>query len=522
MRPAISIPGRYTTAYLPWLKAKRRWPRISLALLFTCFVATGAYGWAVVFLEESVPQWGIIVLFVVTVLSGVIAWEALTTLRRSFREHVLDALLREAWPHAQIDVHGRLSDHSLNRAGFFLFAPRREFHGLVRLHCSGLPVALCVGETFRVHERSDNRRDERLFCGTLFEFGASLPLTEPVVIATRAVHERPVPPGSAGFTTRSRGEAEFDKIFNVWATSDTAARAAIPTHLAACLVDIARRLPKSGALRLVLDRDGVIGALDGPTASAQLYPYGALPRADDLAAEVERIATVCEIADACAEGLKSQPRELNDFAGDYRPASRQKNGVSRPLPADTAAALDLLHAAGIRVDNSGSHLHVEYPAQRTGLLLAVSVVLSAALTWVLLHLHGLGWEPTSSAAVGTIAASLLQIPGVDLTLVWLLSWHPWSTLLVVTTPVPLLWQWALQEPRTLHVSRTGVHTVRGIAGRSANLPLQDDAILRVDTGRIYLDARPISPNLNPAIAVALAQLIAPHLDCTLSIPHAGR
>lgn len=521
MRPAIGVLERYTTEFLPWLTVQRRWPRITLALLFGCFAAAVAFGWAMLFVE-GVPLWGFVVLLFASLLSGVMAWEALTTLRRSFHEQVLGALLREAWPQALVDVHGRLGDETVQRAGFFLLMQRREFHGLVRLRAGGLPVALCVGEAYRVHERDDNRRDERLFCGTLFELGAVLPLSAPVVIAMRTVSERPVPPGSAAFTEQRLGDADFDALFAIWAASANAVREAIPAGLASRLVDIARRLPPGGALRLTLDGEGVRGALDGRTASSQIYPYGALPGADDLIAEVARIATVCEIAEACAQTLRPQPRELSDFAGDFRPAAGTRSGAARLPDEDAATALALLRTAGITLADRGSYVMVDFAVRRTGWMLAVSLVLAAGLAWVLLDLHAVGWSPGAPVTVAAASAWLISLPGAEPTLAWLLAWHPWSTLLAAATPLPLLWQWAVQEPRTLRASAAGIHTVRGLAGRAAELPVRDASALRVEAGRVYLDAHAISPNLPPATAVALARLLAPQLGCALSIPDAGR
>jgi hypothetical protein len=229
-----------------------------------------------------------------------------------------------------------------------------------------------------------------------------------------------------------------------------------------------------------------------------------------------------QIAEAFAETLRPRPRELTDFAGDFRPEPGSRSAaVGRP-PAESATALALLREDGVAVTDQGNHLAVDFSTGRTLVMLAVSLLLSTALAAILLDLHAAGWAPGSTATVHEVSAWLLSMPGAEPSLDWLLAWHPWSTLLVATTPLPLLWQWVWQEPRSLRVSRAGIHAVFGLVGRAREIPVHDKSTLRVESGRVYLDHRVVSSHMLPSAAVALGRLLAPQLGCNLSIPNAGR
>lgn len=294
---------RYAQALRPALEQRRRrarqWLRAfwaGIALLVAC---------ATVFLLwESFSPWWLCAPALVALALGMVAFGEIAALQGQFRREVSGPLYADAFPQARHDPDGRIDEATLDRAGLFprlLGLQRREFDDRLDLELDHWPLSICSGGVWRIVEREDNKPDETLFVGTLFALQRPLSLAAPVVIAHVDVAEPPVPPDLPLDRRRpvAFGHPLLDRMLLAWAATPADLRTALPDTALQALAAFVECRP--GPWRVVIDREGIIGGLDGPLLARRVHPAAPLPSPDAVIAELDRIRATLALLGALTE-----------------------------------------------------------------------------------------------------------------------------------------------------------------------------------------------------------------------------
>lgn len=112
------------------------------------------------------------------IATGAVTVGEITGLAGAYRREVLGPLFAQVFGPVPHEPDGGLDGEALQRAGLFpaLFGPQRhEMHDRLVLDHQGLPLVLCDAGVWIRRAKEDNKPDEVLFSGMLFELQAQLP-----------------------------------------------------------------------------------------------------------------------------------------------------------------------------------------------------------------------------------------------------------------------------------------------------------------------------------------------------------
>lgn len=287
-------------------KRGKRWLNAFFALAF----ALWAFGIWMVFWEPLSPWW-LVPPVLLLIATGAVAMGEITGLAGAYRREVLGPLYAYAFNARHHDAEGRLSYEVLERSGLFprLFGPqRRELCDRLEVDHQGVPLVLCEAALWVVGAKQDNRPDEPLFSGTLFELQARLPLAEPVVLLCGQVPAQPMPPALQldHLQRVEPGHPALDGAVEVLCNTPSQARAALPLAVVQALARYVQQHP--GRWRVVIDGQGMVGGIEGPRLTARLHPKAPLPDADAARAQVQRIRLAIGLVAALTEMRPLAPR----------------------------------------------------------------------------------------------------------------------------------------------------------------------------------------------------------------------
>lgn len=284
----------------------RRWLNGFFALAF------GTWAWAMwIIFAEPFSSWWLLPPVLLLVAVGAVTVGEITGLAGAYRREVLGPLYAQVFGPVPHDPDGGLDGEALQRAGLFppLFGPQRfEMHDRLVLDHQGLPLVLCEAGAWIRRDKEDNRPDEVLFSGTLFELRARLPLSEPVVLLCGDTPAQPLPPAWQPDRMQrvKPGHPALDGRIQVICTMPSQARAALPLPVVQALARFVERHP--GGWRVVLDAQGLVGGLDGPRLTPRIHPKAPLPDADVLGEHVRHLQTAVALVAALTEMRPLAPR----------------------------------------------------------------------------------------------------------------------------------------------------------------------------------------------------------------------
>ena len=284
----------------------RRWLNAFFALAF------GTWAWAMwLIFAEPFSSWWLLPPVLLLIATGAVTVGEITGLAAAYRREVLGPLYAQVFGPVPHDPDVGLDAETLKRAGLFpaLYGPQRhEMHDRLVLDHQGLPLVLREAAVWIPSAKENNKPDEVLFSGTLFELRARLPLSEPVVLLCGDTPAQPMPP--AWRLDRMQrvkpGHPSLDGRIEVICTTPSQARAALPLPVLQALARFVERHP--GAWRVVLDGQGLVGGLDGPRLTPRIHPKAPLPDADTLGAHVRHLQTVLALVAALTEMRPLAPR----------------------------------------------------------------------------------------------------------------------------------------------------------------------------------------------------------------------
>jgi hypothetical protein len=292
------------------LQALQRRGRRWLNGFFALAIASWALaGW--ITSSDAVSDWWLLLPALLLIGVGAVAMGAITGLASTYRRDILGPLYLQAFGGARHDPDGGLSSQALERAGLFprIFGQQRlEQCDRLTLDHRGAPLVLCEAGVWIVTDRRSNKPDEQIFSGTLFEWQARLPLAEPVVLLCGDTRAQPMPPALRldRLQQVQPGHPALDGCLRVLCNTPTQARTALPQPVVHALAGHVGQHP--GRWRVVLDGQGIVGAIEGPRFSALLHPKAPLPDAQALRDQVARLRAVVALVAALTDARPLPPR----------------------------------------------------------------------------------------------------------------------------------------------------------------------------------------------------------------------
>lgn len=292
------------------LQALQRRGRRWLNGFFVLAFGTWAFAMWVIF-GEAVSAWWLLAPALMLIATGAVAMGEITGLAGAYRREVLGPLYAQVFGPVPHDPEGGLDGEALQRAGLFpqLFGPQRqEMHDRLTLDHQGVPLVLCEAGVWIARAKEDNKPDELLFSGTLFELRARLPLSEPVVLLCGDTPAQPLPPAWQPDRMQrvKPGHPVLDDRIRVICNTPSQASAALPLPVVQALARFVEQHP--GGWRVVLDGQGLVGGLDGPRLTARLHPKAPLPDADAVGTHVRQLQTAVALVDALTHTRPLAPR----------------------------------------------------------------------------------------------------------------------------------------------------------------------------------------------------------------------
>lgn len=275
----------YERDVLPRIVALHRSVRRKYRVFVAVAILAAATVWIALFTKslDDIPIFGWVGLAAVVFVAGAVFVEAMLGLRQRFPEEALGPLFRLRWPGATYSTSTEQPSPRLAQSGLFKVTGVYDIGGRLTLP---EPVMTLhpVGLRRRVSNDPNNIRYEHVFSGLIFEadvewaFGAA-PAT-PLALAS-GEHDLPPFPGGQ---PPSGPPTQIGRGVLLWSAPPVSTARTLPAETIAALEAFSRA--HGGHWRLILERDGVFGAVGRTGSEVNLFVKAPPPDAQALRAEL--------------------------------------------------------------------------------------------------------------------------------------------------------------------------------------------------------------------------------------------